>query len=147
MVAPHKGKNENPREELKRGDEKRPSISSPLDIAEVRVLTTEVTASGDVVSTGESIWGSAHCHQWGRETIEFHSVDRALTLRPLPILERKGWLRLRNRTPGANAIEPRTEEKLAARERALGRCRLLPYRPPSSSPTRRGVVGVRWSQQ
>jgi transposase len=95
MVAPHNGKNENPREEMKRVDEKRPSISIPLDIPEVRVLTTEITATGDVVITVESILGSAHCHQCGRETTEFHSVDRAITLRHLPILDRKVWIRLR----------------------------------------------------
>src|SRR5262249_5252815 len=48
----------------------------------------------------------------------------------------------RNRTPGANTTEPRAEEKSAARAKELGFCRLLPCRPPSSSPTRGGVVGV-----
>jgi len=49
---------------------------------------------------------------------------------------------VRNRTPGANTTEPRAEEKSAARAKELGFCRLLPCRPPSSSPTRGGVVGV-----
>ena len=46
-----------------------------------------------------------------------------------------------NRTPGANATEPRAEEKSAVGARALGFCRLPPSRPSSNSPTHRGVVG------
>jgi hypothetical protein len=63
----------------------------------------------------------------GADVIDFH-----------PIARRKG-----NRTPGANTTEPRAEEKSAARAKELGFCRLLPCRPPSSSQTRCGVVGVR----
>jgi len=95
MVAHRNGKNENPREEMKRVEEKRASISIPLDIPDVKVLATEVTATGDFVITVESTLGRALCHQCGRETTEFHSVDRWITLRHLPILDRKVWIRLR----------------------------------------------------
>lgn len=80
---------------MKRDQEKQPMISIPLDIPEVRVLETEVTATGDFVITVESTLGRTTCRQCGRETTEFHCYDRWITLRHLPILDRKVWIRLR----------------------------------------------------
>ncbi|MCA1617107.1 MAG: ISL3 family transposase [Acidobacteria bacterium] len=70
-------------------------ISIPLDIPEVRVLETEITSTGDFLITVESTLGSATCHKCGRETTEFHSLDRWITLRHLPILDRQVLIRLR----------------------------------------------------
>lgn len=80
---------------MKLAEEKKPMISIPLDIPEVRVLETEVTATGDFVITVESTLGSTTCRHCGRETSEFHCYDRWISLRHLPILDRKVWIRLR----------------------------------------------------
>jgi transposase len=80
---------------MKLREEKKPMITIPLDLPEVRVLETEVTASGDFVITVESTGGSTRCRECGRETAEFHSYDRWITLRHLPILDRAVWIRLR----------------------------------------------------
>jgi hypothetical protein len=45
---------------------------------------------------------------------------------------------------GESSTEQREVEKSAARAKAQGLCGSLPYRLPSSSPARHGVVGVRW---
>lgn len=79
---------------MKITEEKKAIISVPLDLPEVKVLATEVTATGDFLITVESTLGSVLCHKCGRETTEFHSVDRWITLRHLPILDRKVWIRL-----------------------------------------------------
>lgn len=76
-------------------EEKRALISIPLDIPDVRVLETEVTPTGDFVITVESTLNSATCRKCGRETTEFHSFDRSITLRHLPILDRQVWIHLR----------------------------------------------------
>jgi hypothetical protein len=47
---------------------------------------------------------------------------------------------------GINSTEQRGVEKSVVRVRGLDLCRSLLYTPPSSSPTRCGVVGVRWSR-
>jgi len=70
-------------------------ITIPLDLPEVRVLETEVTSSGDFVITVESTVGSTTCRKCGKETAEFHSYDRWISLRHLPILDRAVWIRLR----------------------------------------------------
>ena len=80
---------------MKLREEKKPMITIPLDLPEVRVLETEVTASGDFVITVESTVGSTRCRECGRETGEFHSYDRWINLRHLPILDRAVWIRLR----------------------------------------------------
>ncbi len=80
---------------MKLAEEKKPMISIPLDIPDVRVLETEVTSSGDFLITVESTLGSTTCGKCGRETAEFHCYDRWITLRHLPILDRKVFIRLR----------------------------------------------------
>ncbi len=56
---------------MKMTEEKRPMISIPLDIPDVRVLETEITSTGDFLITVESTLGSATCHNCGREITEF----------------------------------------------------------------------------
>jgi len=80
---------------MKQTEEKKAMISIPLDLPDVKVLATEVTATGDFVITVESKLGSTRCRQCGREITEFHSLDRWITLRHLPILDRQVWIRLR----------------------------------------------------
>jgi transposase len=80
---------------MKLKEEKKPMITIPLDLPEVRVLETEVTTSGEFVITVESTVGRTTCRKCGRETTEFHSYDRWISLRHLPILDRTVWIRLR----------------------------------------------------
>lgn len=80
---------------MKPREEKKPLITIPLDLPEVRVLETEVTTSGDFVITVESTVGHTTCRKCGRGTTEFHSYDRWISLRHLPILDRTVWIRLR----------------------------------------------------
>ena len=72
-----------------------PKLSIPLDLPDVRVLDIKTNQSGDYLITIESTLGSTTCHQCGREISKFHSHDRAITLRHLPILGHQVYLRLR----------------------------------------------------
>ena len=70
-------------------------VSIPLDIPDVQVLEIKTNKSGDYVITVKSTIESATCHQCGREISKFHSHDRAITLRHLPILGHQVYIRLR----------------------------------------------------
>ncbi|SRR5712691_7232246 len=112
MVEYRKVKSEKPREEMKGPAEKKASSSIPLDIPDVKVLEPAVTATGDFGLTGESTLGSALCRKCGKETPEVHSFDRWSTLRPLPILDRKVWIRRRPkryRCPYCSGKPPTTQ--------------------------------------
>ena len=69
-------------------------LSIPLDIPDVRVLEIKTNKKGDYIITVESTLESAACRQCGREISQFHSRDRAITLRHLPILGHQVYLRL-----------------------------------------------------
>lgn len=72
-----------------------PKLSIPLDLPDVRVLDIKTNQSGDYIITVESTLESTSCHQCGQEISKFHSHDRAITLRHLPILGHQVYLRLR----------------------------------------------------
>lgn len=72
-----------------------PFISIPLDIADVRVLQTDLTAAGEFILTVESTLTSTTCHRCGRVSSEPHGLDQPRLLRHLPILGRPLYLRLR----------------------------------------------------
>jgi transposase len=80
---------------MKLREETKPLITIPLDLPEVRVVETEVTERGEFVITVESTVGSTRCRKCGRDTTEFHSYDRWISLRHLPILDQTVWIRLR----------------------------------------------------
>jgi transposase len=61
----------------------------------VRVLKIEITSRGDCTITVESPLEGTQCRTCGREIKEFHGLDEWVTLRHLPILSRKVFLRLR----------------------------------------------------
>ena len=61
------------------------NLSIPLDIPDVRVLDIKMNKKGDYIITVESTLESTACHQCGREISQFHSCDRPITLRHLPI--------------------------------------------------------------
>ena len=72
-----------------------PFISIPLDIADVRVLQTDLTAAGELILTVESTLPSTTCRRCGRVITEPHGVDESRLLRHLPILGRPVYLRIR----------------------------------------------------
>jgi transposase len=72
-----------------------PFISIPLDIENLRVLQTDLTAAGEFILTVESTLESTSCHRCGRVISEPHGVDKSRLLRHLPILGRPLYLRIR----------------------------------------------------
>src|SRR5215213_9805730 len=74
---------------------KQPLISIPLDIADVRVLQTELTKDSEFILTVESTLTSTTCRQCGRTITEPHGIDQPRLLRHLPILGRPVYLRIR----------------------------------------------------
>jgi transposase len=74
---------------------RQPFISIPLDIEDVRVLQTDLTAAGEFILTVESTLTTTSCHRCGRLISEPHGVDQPRLLRHLPILGRPLYLRIR----------------------------------------------------
>jgi transposase len=70
-------------------------VSIPLDIPDVEVIDIKTNKRGDYVITVESSLDSATCQRCGREVSKFHSHDRAIILRHLPILGHQVYIRLR----------------------------------------------------
>jgi transposase len=70
-------------------------LSIPLDIPDVEVLTIETNKSGDYFITVTSTIKGTTCHRCGREISKFHSHDRPITLRHLPILGHQVYICLR----------------------------------------------------
>jgi len=70
-------------------------ITIALDIPDVRVLQIETNTRGDCTITVESTLEGTKCRKCGRMITELHGVDEWLTLRHLPILGRRVYLRLR----------------------------------------------------
>lgn len=73
---------------------KQPFISIPLDIADVRVLQTDLTQAGELILTVESTLEGATCRRCGRTITELHGTDKSRLLRHLPILGRPVYLRI-----------------------------------------------------
>jgi transposase len=73
---------------------KPPFVSIPLDIADVRVLRTELTKVGELILTVESTLESTTCRTCGRTITELHGTDKSRLLRHLPILGRPVYLRI-----------------------------------------------------
>lgn len=74
---------------------KQPFISIPLDIADVRVLKSELTPTGELHLTVESTLEQTTCHRCGRTITERHGTDKPRLLRHLPVLGRPVYLRIR----------------------------------------------------
>lgn len=73
----------------------KPEIRFPLDLPNVKILAMETNQAGDYIITVESTLTSTHCRDCGREIAEFHGYGRWITLRHLPILDHKVWIRYR----------------------------------------------------
>src|SRR5215213_11236991 len=76
---------------------KQPLISIPLDIADVRVLQTELTKDSEFILTVESTLTSTTCRRCERTITERYGVDEPRLLRHLPILGRVVYLRIRSK--------------------------------------------------
>jgi transposase len=70
-------------------------LSISLDIPDVEVLDIKMNKKGDYIITVESTLENTICRRCGREISKFHSHDRAITLRHLPILGHQVYIRLR----------------------------------------------------
>jgi len=70
-------------------------ITIPLDIPDVRVLDVQVSREGDYVLTIESTLKCARCHKCGQLIRKFHAYDEWVTVRHLPILGHRTYLRFR----------------------------------------------------
>jgi transposase len=72
-----------------------PLISIPLDIPDVRVLQTDLTAAGEFILTVETTLMTTTCQRCGRPISDQHGLDAPRLLRHLPILGRPVYVRIR----------------------------------------------------
>ena len=70
-------------------------INIPLDLPNIRVLSTKTNEQGDYVITVESTLPYTHCGRCGQRIDQYHSHDRLIQLRHLPILGREVYIRLK----------------------------------------------------
>jgi len=69
-------------------------IQFPLDLPDVEVLGTELTARGELMIRVESTREGTVCRRCGRAIKSFHGHDEAIQLRHLPILDRPVYIEL-----------------------------------------------------
>lgn len=72
-------------------------ITLPLEIADVRVLKTEINPNGEVIITVESTKKETRCRKCGRTITKFHGYDDWVQVRYLPVFGRSSYLRYRPR--------------------------------------------------
>jgi len=72
-----------------------PLIAFPLDLPDVRVLSTELTKQQELIIEVESTLTCAICRRCGRTINEVHAFDQPLKLRHLPILGTVVYIRIR----------------------------------------------------
>jgi len=99
-------------------------VSIPLDILDVQVLDIKTSKRGDYVITVESELEKAPCHRCGREISKFHSHDRAITLRHLPILGHQVYICLRPKRYECPHCSSKKHRKISTQQ-------LVWYRPKS----------------
>ena len=73
----------------------RKTFEIPLDIPDVTIETVETDRHGDFVLTVKSTVEGTSCHTCGKKITKVYGYDREITLRHLPILGRKTYIRLR----------------------------------------------------
>ena len=72
-----------------------PEIRFPLDLPNVTIIKIENNPAGDYIITVDSTLTGTTCRECGREIEDFHGYGRPITLRHLPILDHKVWIRYR----------------------------------------------------
>jgi transposase len=98
---------------------KKAQVTVPLDIPDVRVLSTEINRVGELIITIESTKEGTICRQCGREIKKRHGYDEWTIIRHLPVFGRPSYLRYRPRRYQCMECEghPTTTEQLSWRER------------------------------
>jgi len=89
-------------------------ITIPLDIPDVRVLQTQLTAQGEFIITLESTLTSAVCHRCGQLIRKSYGSDDWVTVQHLPILGWPVYLRYRPKRYRCDSCEghPTTTQQL-----------------------------------
>jgi len=97
---------------------KRAQVTVPLDIPDVRVLSTEINKVGELIITIESTKEGTICRQCGREIRKRHGYDEWTSIRHLPVFGRSSYLRYRPRRYQCMECEghPTTTQRLDWRE-------------------------------
>ncbi len=97
---------------------KRAQVTVPLDIPDVRVLSTEINKVGELIITIESSKEGTICRQCGREIHKRHGFDEWTMIRHLPVFGRPSYLRYRPRRYQCLECEghPTTTQRLDWRE-------------------------------
>jgi transposase len=97
---------------------KRAQVTVPLDIPDVRVLSTEINKVGELIITIESVKEGTICRQCGREIHKRQGYDEWTLIRHLPVFGRPSYLRYRPRRYQCMDCEghPTTTQRLAWRE-------------------------------
>src|SRR5687768_16053818 len=72
-----------------------PILQIPLNLPDVRILSSEQNEDGDFVITVESTLPSTICRQCGREISDFHAFSDPVRLRQMPIFDHKVWVIIR----------------------------------------------------
>ena len=70
------------------------TIALPLDIPEVRVLSSNVLDDNRLLIEVESTLQTARCTRCGQESDRFHGFDRPIRLRHLPVFGREGVIEI-----------------------------------------------------
>ncbi len=73
----------------------KPQVIIPLDLPEIKVLSSEMTRTGDLIITIESTKDTAVCHRCGRAIRKFHGHDDWVEIRYLPVFGHPTYLRYR----------------------------------------------------
>jgi len=73
----------------------RQTFEIPLDIPDVTIESVTTNRVGHIEITVKSTVEGTPCHQCGKMTTKFYGEDHEITLRHLPILGRKTYIRLR----------------------------------------------------
>jgi transposase len=96
----------------------RAQVTVPLDIPDVRVLSTEINKVGELIITVESTKESTNCRRCGREIHKRHGYDEWTIIRHLPVFGRPSYLRYRPRRYQCLECEdhPTTTQRLDWRE-------------------------------
>jgi len=97
---------------------KRAQVTVPLDIPDVRVLSTEINKVGELIITIESTKEGTLCRRCGREIRKRHGYDEWTVIRHLPVFGRPSYLRYRPRRYQCIECEdhPTTTQRLDWRE-------------------------------
>lgn len=92
----------------------RAQVTVPLDIADVRVIRTEMNPVGDLIITIESTKPGISCRRCGGWIDKFHGHDDWVTVRHLPVFGRPTYLRYRPRRYQCQSCagHPTTTERL-----------------------------------